>query len=121
MSGYDAKQIIQSLKEKQDADRASGKRVDKLSHRQVRQLLKLEKRRMKRKELAETNDFNDAVEDVGLGKDSDGKDYLITEEKWLQNEARIKNQLQIDEKKKMAETRAKEIAIRKGLDPVRNE
>lgn len=104
--------VVLKLKQKQSSDQPH----HKLTHRQVRKLLKKERRRSKRKEAAKRIQDARDEHDIGSGAESEDEEYLRSKNLWLMRENQIRKAQEKEAKRKSAEEKVRQIVDKRGLN-----
>lgn len=106
-----AASVIKELKRTQIEEQPQQK---KLKHKEVRKILKKERRRSKRKGEAEKGEAGNR-DNESPANDSEEEEYLRSKNLWLMREARIFKQQQREIKRKQAIERAERVIENRGL------
>lgn len=137
---FSSTQVIQRLKDEQDQKLSTGSTEGKkLTHKQVRNLIKKERRKNKRRAAAvairlqrekgdqstipgddddsDDDDINRIVELTSSSSSTSHPDQgpkgLITRQEWLEREGKIKEANRLSEKKRIAAEKAQEVSKKK--------
>ena len=104
-------EVVLKLKQEQTAQQSR-----KLSHQEVRKLLKKERRRSKRTEAAVRSKNDGPHDGHESGDESEDEEYLRSKNLWLMREKRFTTSQEREAKRLSAEQMAKAITARRGWD-----